>query len=210
MEPERKAGRKAGQPKARRAEELDAFFSAINRRSTSGKRFYAIAVLTRATGMRIGEVLDLTLPHLDLMHGIAYLPDSKTGTDRQVIITRMGEVREAMSDWLDVRQGWNPKSDLVFVTRPGLNHRTHKASERVEYRSVVRAFETVSKRAGLAHPVTPHQLRHTWASIAIGKGAPITGVSKQLGHKNPNITTGVYAWAINKEQQDAARMVDGD
>jgi integrase len=61
----------------------------------------------------------------------------------------------------------------------------------------------VSERAGLKDGMTAHTLRHTYASVLLSKGAPLTGVAKQLGHKNPDITARVYSHVINREQQDA-------
>jgi integrase len=52
----------------------------------------------------------------------------------------------------------------------------------------------------------PHQMRHTFASVLLQKGAPITYVSRQLGHKDPSITLRVYAhWLPDASR---ARLVD--
>lgn len=52
--------------------------------------------------------------------------------------------------------------------------------------------------------VTFHGLRHTAASIMLGRGVPLLVVSRQLGHANPHITATVYAHLLADEQLDAA------
>src|SRR5262249_25846355 len=60
--------------------------------------------------------------------------------------------------------------------------------------------------AGELHRRGPHQMRHTFASVLLQKGAPITYVSQQLGHKDPSITLRVYAhWLPDASR---ARLVD--
>jgi integrase len=53
-------------------------------------------------------------------------------------------------------------------------------------------FNRVLDKAGL-HRRGPHQMRHSFASLLLQAGAPITFVSQQLGHKDPSITLRVYA-----------------
>lgn len=208
-EPEARKGRKKHQPKARTEPELKRFFRAINRDSDSGKRFYAIATLTRNTGARIGEVLNLTLRDLDLEHGAMWIAESKNHKQRSAVIAHLDETRKALDAWFVVRERWGVDSEYVFVTRPGDNPRTRKTDERVNYRSVAHTFETVSKRAGLVPPVMPHQLRHTFISRAIENGAAPAALCKQSGHANPNVLLSQYTHVIDKAQLDAVRCFEG-
>ena len=57
---------------------------------------------------------------------------------------------------------------------------------------VRKAFHQVLDKAGL-HGRGPHQMRHTFASLLIQAGVPITYVSRQLGHRDSAITLRVYA-----------------
>jgi integrase len=190
MEPEAK-------PKARKEPDVQAFFDAINRKSDSGKRFYAIAMLTYATGARIGEVLSITMTGLDLTKGTVYLAKTKNGKPRTAAIVCLDEVREAIDDWYSVREEWNPSSDLLFVTRPKCDG---KGSEAVVYRSVVRAFDTVSDRAGLVSAIHPHQLRHTFACEWLEAGGSLSALADQLGHSDKSITARYYLMCIGEER----------
>ena len=191
-------------PKGRTAEEVGRFFAAINRRSESGTRFYALAMLLSYTGLRVGEALALHDADLDLVAGAAAVRSGKTHASERTALLPGGDKQQELTDavaaWRKVRATWNPTCPLLFVGRP---RNSDTASEPLLYQSVQRTFREVSDRAGLDRPITPHQLRHTYASVLIGNGAPITGVSKQLGHANPRITMSTYAWCVAREQRDA-------
>lgn len=55
--------------------------------------------------------------------------------------------------------------------------------------------------------VTVHGLRHTAASIIVVRGVPLTIVSRQLGHANPNITATIYAHLLDEAHLDRAAAV---
>jgi integrase len=65
----------------------------------------------------------------------------------------------------------------------------------VEERNVRHVFHRVLEHAGLPH-MRIHDLRHTYASLLLQAGAPITYVSAQLGHRDAAITLRVYAHAL--------------
>lgn len=204
-EPEhKKPGRKADSIKARKEPEIEAFFAAINRKSASGTRFYALSTLIYSTGSRIGETLAVELSDLDLVMGQVTFRKTKSGKPRTAAIVNLADVRAAIEAWYSVREEWNPTSDLLFVTRPGESKRTHKQGENVDYRATVKAFENVSNRAGLSSPITPHQLRHSFATQWLLAGGSLTGLSAQLGHSSPKITSGYYLHIVSDEQQRGA------
>ena len=202
-EPEPKKKKKQAtereKPKGRSATEIDGFYRAINRRSLSGARFFALVRLIHYTGLRVGEALELELRDLVWEAGYVDVRRSKTPSGiRNAMMPsdpeRREELWDAMQKWLEWREEIEPESDLVFVSRTGAP---------LAYNSVNRSFMRVSERAGLKDGMTAHTLRHTYASVLLSKGAPLTGVAKQLGHKNPDITARVYSHVINREQQDA-------
>lgn len=195
-EPEARTRQK---PKGRTAQEIEAFYRAINTRSMSGARFFALVRLIHYTGLRVGEALELELRDLVWEAGYVDVRRSKTPSGiRHAMMPsdpeKQQELWDAMQRWMEWREETGTRSDLVFVSRTG---------NPLAYNSVNRSFMRVSERAGLKDSITAHALRHTYASVLLANGAPLTGVAKQLGHKNPNITASVYAHVINREQQDA-------
>jgi len=58
----------------------------------------------------------------------------------------------------------------------------------------------LARKAGLGR-VRVHDLRHTWATLALSRGIPLEVVSERLGHANPNITLGVYRHLLEEERR---------
>jgi integrase len=82
--------------------------------------------------------------------------------------------------------------DYVFTTRVGTPlHWANLAS---------RILNPALSKAGL-RPLRWHDLRRTFASLLIAGGANITFVSRQLGHSSSQITLGVYAHLLDREEQ---------
>ena len=66
-----------------------------------------------------------------------------------------------------------------------------------------RYLKKLLAKAGL-RSIRFHDLRHTFASLLLAQGEPVTYVSHQLGHKDPKITFSVYAkWVPNEKQREA-------
>ena len=71
----------------------------------------------------------------------------------------------------------------------------------------VKSFKRVLRKAGL-RDIRYHDLRHTYASQLLAQGEPVTYVSQQLGHANPQITFKVYAhWIPNNSQRKAVNRL---
>lgn len=69
-------------------------------------------------------------------------------------------------------------------------------------------FTKAAHNAGVAE-LTPHGLRHIFASVALAAGIPITDVSRWLGHKNIQVTFGIYGHLV-PESDDRARFALDD
>jgi len=70
-----------------------------------------------------------------------------------------------------------------------------------------RYFRKVLNKAGL-RIIRFHDLRHTYASLLLAQGEPLTYVSQQLGHANPQITLKIYAhWIPNRSQREAVNRL---
>jgi integrase len=71
-----------------------------------------------------------------------------------------------------------------------------------------RAFAKVVKAAGLPAKVTPHKLRHTCATVALGAGADVRSVAALLGHERASMTLDVYAHAIPERVAEAMQKLE--
>lgn len=73
--------------------------------------------------------------------------------------------------------------------------------------SVTRRFQTLMRRSGLPLLRGPHDLRHTWASLALAAGVHPKIVSDRVGHSTISITIDTYSHAIRSLDADAAATV---
>jgi integrase/recombinase XerD len=129
------------------------------------------------TGVRRSELLDLRRGDLDLSRGVAVIREGKLGNDRVVYLTP--PLIHALRQYLALRPDL-PDNDHVFI----LHERT-PTTETIRTR-----LNNYGRLAGVK--VSPHRLRHTFATRLLNRGMPITSLQKILGHKHLN-TTQCYA-----------------
>lgn len=129
-------------------------------------------LLLLLTGARAGELLNSKHADLDLEGGVWRIPRSKSGKSRIVILN--GEAKA-----LFARQA--PREGNPYVFPGSLKY----GNERMV--SPQHAFERAKRRAGLKD-LRIHDLRHSFASLAVGGGASLYDVQKLLGHSSPNMT----------------------
>jgi site-specific recombinase XerD len=127
-------------------------------------------------GLRVSELLDLRLSDLSLMAGYATVRDGKHGRDRVVYLTPA--LVNALRRYLNQRP--EQPDDHVFL----LHGRSPTA------RTIQRRLTHYGQEAGVQ--VSPHQLRHTFATRLINQGIPIHSLQRLLGHQHLN-TTQIYA-----------------
>jgi integrase len=82
------------------------------------------------------------------------------------------------------------------------------AGEGLHPETVSNAFVREVKRSGL-RPIRLHDLRHTWASLAMTAGVHPKKVQRQLGHSHVSITLAIYSHLTDEDGQNAAEMVAG-
>jgi integrase/recombinase XerD len=126
--------------------------------------------------LRTGEVRRLRLDDLDLEAGRARIEQSKGLKDRMVYLSR--PAGQAVQAYLEVRGP--AETDHLFLFR-------HKP---LSDTCCLQRLHTYGRRCGLH--VTPHQIRHSCATLLLNAGAPILAVQAILGHKYVD-TTLAYA-----------------
>lgn len=153
-------------------------------------------------GLRIGEVLALTWPAIDLKGGklqvLLNLADSGKGEEPLFQSPKTKSSRRVLSlpqELLHELRVWKLKCpvserDLVFATEEGKPYH-RKAASKILDRAIVKA--ELKKR------LTPHGLRHTFASLLLADGIPAPEVGAYLGHKDCSVTLKVYAHFVREE-----------
>lgn len=143
-------------------------------------RHRAVITATYATGMRIGEVTRLQVGDIDRERGLIHVRGGKGGKDRYVM------AGEALLACLrEYYRATRPPPPYLF---PG----SRRPDRPISAESVRYALRKAIKRAGITKEVSPHTLRHTFATHLLEEGADIRTIQSLLGH-NSIKTTARYA-----------------
>ena len=134
--------------------------------------------LLAGAGLRVGEALALRVVDVDLVGRVIRVgsASAKNGHARWV------EIPEELARRLGTHAS-RRKEGLLIVNRGG---------GPLKARWVRRRFKHVAKEAGLARRMSPHTLRHTYASVLVSAGAPLEWVRRQLGHSSIRLTADLY------------------
>ncbi|MBI4238282.1 MAG: site-specific tyrosine recombinase XerD [Deltaproteobacteria bacterium] len=158
-------------------------------------RDYAVLQLLYATGMRISEVCGLMLPQLNLDGG--YLRAFGKGSKERVV--PMGSVAlRALQQYLTTARPMllhGRESDVVFLSQRG-----RRLARQDGWRVIKRAL----RRAGLQVNVTPHTLRHSFATHLVERGADLRSVQTMLGHADI-ATTQIYTHVSRTHLEELIR-----
>ncbi|HEY0138814.1 MAG TPA: tyrosine-type recombinase/integrase [Nannocystis sp.] len=147
--------------------------------------------LLSLTGLRRDEIRDLTWPMVDWQHSCLNLPDTKTGQRNIPVPSHVIALLRQIHD----RTG-NRKVGLVVHSRTG-----RKLS------GLNRTWQNIRDAVGIPD-VRLHDLRHSFASDALGGGVPLAIVGEMLGHRQPS-TTKRYAHLANRVVREALEHTAG-
>jgi integrase len=207
--------RRQGEPDPVRAMERpqrDRFLSVAARIAPTFAALWNVAV---RSGIRPGEAFALQPSDLDLDAATATISRTVSDNGREVGTTKTGESRtidlsahavavlraqiaKGKSDKL--RHGWAEVPSTVFY---------HPATGKpLRPRAGRDAFAAVVKAAGLPRTLTPHALRHTFASQALIAGIDVYYVSRMLGHASTKITVDIYGKWLNPSRPGALDVLD--
>ena len=142
-------------------------------------------LLTRATGVRIGECIDLALDCLRQIgpdQWALHVPLGKLHTER--LVPADADIRQIVARILALRASAPP--DRLARSAGLLLPRA--ASHDAFYQTLLPALDDAAKRAGCSSPVTPHRLRHSFASEMLRLGVSLPALMRLLGHKDIRMT----------------------
>lgn len=163
-------------------EEMQALLQAPDNKTPLGSRDLAIIEILYASGMRVSELVQLDLQSVDLHHGIA-LVFGKGAKERYV---PLGDHSiQAIQDYLAV--GRQKLTRVVSEQALLLNYNGTRLSDRSVRRIIDKYVDQISER----RHVSPHTLRHTFATHMLEAGADLRTVQELLGHVNIS-TTQIY------------------
>lgn len=162
--------------------EIDAMGAALPADKEESLRNLAIIETLYGSGLRVSELIDLRLSHLHLEEGFA-LVEGKGSKQRFVPLSPRSI--ELIEEYLPQRNAGPIKpgnSDILFLNRRGA------ALTRVMVFYVIR---DAASMAGISKKVSPHTLRHSFATHLLEGGANLRAIQEMLGHESI-ATTEVY------------------
>lgn len=152
----------------------------------------AILELFFSTGLRVSELCALT-QEMDL-HSDELSIRGKGGKVRVVFLS--DEAKKCIKEYLALRKDMD---DALFV-KVG-NEKAKKEGEGLTTRSVERIVRHYATKAGISKKVTPHVIRHCFATDLLRNGADLRSVQMLLGHSNI-ATTQIYTHLTDKHLHD--------
>ncbi len=153
----------------------------------------AILELLFSTGLRVSELSNLNKDNVNLNRE-EFSIRGKGGKVRVVFISETA--KNALKKYLNFRKD---TSQALFV-RTDLDPKNYSL-ENLTTRSIQRIVKKYSKIAGITKKVTPHTLRHSFATDLLYEGADIRSVQEMLGHSSIT-TTQVYTHVTNKRLKE--------
>lgn len=141
-----------------------------------------------ATGGRLSEIHGMNREDIDL-HRRSCKVIGKGNKEREVLFTVKSLFY--LNKYLDDRFDDDP---ALFVTE-------RKPHRRLSTRGIQREVALVAKRSGIKKSISPHVLRHTFATNLLNNGAELAAVQSLLGHDSPE-TTMIYAHVSDDRRRE--------
>jgi len=172
--------------------ELTRFLEVVERQEP---RHYSFLLLLATTGMREGEALGLQVGDVDQER-------LKLAIRRAIRKHRVGSPKSGKARTVDVPpwsmgvlRGWiaTIRAEAAVRGQEATWLFPSASGKPMDEAPMRRAFRRSLKAAGILRPLRVHDLRHTYASLALQRGVDLLVVSRQLGHKSIAITADVYA-----------------
>ena len=170
-------------PKVLSIEEIDALLTTPTTEKPQGIRDIAILEMMYGSGMRISELIELNLEDVHLTMGFVRV-FGKGGKERIIPLGR--SALRTCAEYLEQARpqllGNAPKNEAFFITQRG---------KRFTRQGCWKIIKGYAETAGIPKEITPHVLRHSFATHLIENGADLRAVQELLGHADIS-TTQIY------------------
>ncbi|MEC0231393.1 tyrosine-type recombinase/integrase [Paenibacillus alba] len=167
----------------------------LSNRKTANRRIIsirncAIIEILYATGIRIGELVNIKLQDLNI-------PDQTLlifgkGRKERLLYLASNDVLEKIIRWLEIRDDLEPKTDSLFINKYGNTLTIYTIGD------IFNKYRDLSK---INKSATPHYLRHTFATHLLNNGADLRSVQEILGHSSVTTTQIYTEVSIERKKQ---------
>ncbi len=163
-------------------EEMFALLNLTYPDDAAGIRDRAMLELFYSSGVRVSELTGLNLGDIDVQQGLVKV---RGKGKKERIVPVGGQALRSLQDYLEKRSEWTRQAGgagedpPLFLSRNGC---------RITPRSVARILDQYVLQSGINKKVSPHTLRHSFATHLLDAGADLRSIQEMLGHENLSTT----------------------
>lgn len=176
-------------PKALGVEELE-----MLREGCITVRQRAFVEVMYASGCRLSEVSALNIDDINFQ-SMSFTVFGKGSKEREVFLSF--KAKHHLEKYLKSR---NDEETALFITE-------RKPYRRLSNRGIQREIKIIAKQSDVTKNVSPHVLRHTFATLTLNNGADIVAVQHLLGHSNPSTTQGYAVLSEEKKREQHKKFL---
>lgn len=180
-------------PEVLSLEEIDAMIACIDMSKPEGHRNRAIIEMLYGSGLRVSELTDLRLSNIYRKEGYMRIL-GKGSKQRLVPISPVAD--EQLGYWLQDRNALDIKPESIDIVF--LNHYGRQLTRAMIFTIVKR----LAQAAGITKTISPHTLRHSFATHLLQNGADLRIIQQLLGHESI-VTTEIYTHVDIHNLRDA-------
>ncbi len=195
-------------PRPLTREEIEALLAAPDLATPQGQRDRAMLELLYGGGLRVSELLALDTADISLGEGQVHV----TGKGAKERIALVGVpatealrryLAEGRPKLLEAAQesGGKARPDGKWMPKRPLALFLNRFGQRLSISMFTRSLAGYAAAAGIEHPVTPHMLRHSFATHLLDGGADLRSVQELLGHESAS-TTQIYTQVSQKQLRE--------
>lgn len=174
-------------------DEQQALINVFNTRYFSSHKNKTMVQLFLASGLRLSEMVDLKWQDINLMTGQLKVVQGKESKDR--ILWLSDATVKVLEDWKQRQCDQLGKVEYVFCNRDG---------GQLQPRDVREMVVRYASKSGITKTISPHTLRHTFATDLLRETKNIRLVQKALGHSDIS-TTMIYTHIVDDEFETALK-----
>jgi integrase/recombinase XerD len=179
-------------PQSLSEDEVDALLAAPNVSEPLGNRDRAMLELLYATGLRVSELINLKMEQMNLNQGVIRIVGKG---DRERLIPVGDEAQDWLRDFIEgarIEILLERQTDYLFPTRRG---------DRMTRQAFWHIIKRYAKKAGVNKKLSPHTVRHAFATHLLNNGADLRVVQLLLGHSDVS-TTQIYTHVARERMKD--------
>ena len=179
-------------PKSLSEDEVDSLLNAPNTDEPLGHRDRAMLELLYATGLRVSELINLRQSQVNFNQGVLRIVGKG---DRERLIPLGDESQRWLTDFIDgprMEILLERQTDYLFPTRRG---------DRMTRQAFWHIIKRYADKAGIRKKLSPHSLRHAFATHLLNRGADLRVVQLLLGHSDLS-TTQIYTHVARERLKD--------